>query len=90
MPVLPTPTYCPPFPFTSGHLQTIYPSLFRRTPPINKKRERLNTPDGDFLDIDWHYSCTGSTPNLTIISHGLEGNSQKKYVLGMAHQLSLS
>jgi predicted alpha/beta-fold hydrolase len=90
MPVLPTPSYRPPFPFTSGHLQTIYPSLFRHTPPTNKEQERLNTPDGDFLDIDWHHSPTGKTVNLAIISHGLEGNSRKKYVLGMARQLNLS
>lgn len=90
MPLLPTPSYRPPFPFTSGHLQTIYPSLFRRTPRTNPKQERLPTPDGDFLDIDWHYGATGATANLVIISHGLEGNSRKKYLLGMARQLTMS
>ncbi len=88
MPVLPKPHYRPPFPFTSGHLQTIYPTLFRRTPLTNPVRERLDTPDGDFLDIDWHKSGTGEVNRLAIISHGLEGNGRKKYPLGMARHLT--
>jgi uncharacterized protein len=36
-----------------GHLQTIYTSLFIRVPPITYRRERLELPDGDFLDFDW-------------------------------------
>jgi predicted alpha/beta-fold hydrolase len=88
MPVLPSPNYRPPFPFTSGHLQTLYPTLFRRTPVTNPVRERLETPDGDFVDIDWHRSTTGSSVQLAIVSHGLEGHSRKKYPLGMARILS--
>lgn len=88
MPVLPSPNYRPPFPFTSGHLQTLYPTLFRRTPVTNPVRERLEIPDGDFVDIDWHRSMTGSSAQLAIVSHGLEGHSRKKYPLGMARILS--
>ncbi len=88
MPLLPVPVYRPPFPFTSGHLQTIYPTFYRRTPPANPIRERLETPDGDFIDIDWHYSHTNPCRGLTVVSHGLEGHSRKKYPLGMAHCLS--
>ena len=88
MPVLPVPSYKPPFPFTSGHLQTIYPTLFRKTPPATPERERIETPDGDFIDIDWHRSCTGSCRGLAVVSHGLEGHSRKKYPLGMARCLS--
>lgn len=88
MPVLPTPRYRPPFPFTSGHLQTIYPTLFRKIPPTNPVRERLETADGDFIDIDWHYSRSGTATGLAVVSHGLEGHSRKKYPLGMARFLS--
>ncbi len=90
MPVLPTPSYRPPFPFTSAHLQTIYPTLFRSTPETKPIAERLETPDGDFIDIDWHYSRTAECHGLVIVSHGLEGHSRKKYPLGMARHLSLS
>ena len=88
MPLLPPPDYRPPFPFTSGHLQTLYPTIFRRTPRATPERERLETDDGDFLDIDWHYSTTASCKGLVVVSHGLEGNSRKKYPLGMALYLS--
>jgi predicted alpha/beta-fold hydrolase len=62
------------------HLQTMYPTLFRPTPPLNYLRERIPTPDGDFLDLDW--SRVGGT-KLIIVLHGLEGNADKKYVRGM-------
>jgi predicted alpha/beta-fold hydrolase len=88
MPLLPVPTYRPPFPFTSGHLQTIYPTLLRTTPPTHPIRERLETPDGDFIDIDWHYSRNAPCRGLAVVSHGLEGHSRKKYPLGMAQCLS--
>ena len=88
MPVLPVPVYRPPFPFTSGHLQTIYPTLFRRTPITSPSRERIETPDGDFIDVDYHYSRTEPCRGLAVVSHGLEGHSRKKYPLGMARCLS--
>jgi predicted alpha/beta-fold hydrolase len=84
MPVLPTPDYLPPAPFRSGNLATLYPPLFRPTPPCAAVRERMETPDGDFLDVDRHASRTGASRRLAIISHGLEGHARKKYVLGMA------
>lgn len=87
MPVLPRPRYRPPFPFTSGHLQTLYPTLFRKSLALNPERERIEIDDGDFLDIDWHFSVAGGSSKLAIVSHGLEGNSRKKYPLGMANCL---
>lgn len=64
----------------NGHLQTILPSLFRKI-SVDYFRERLELPDGDFLDIDW--SRKGSS-KLVIITHGLEGDSTRHYVTGMA------
>ena len=90
MPVLPQPDYTPPFPFNSGHLQTLYPTIFRTTPQSQPLRERIETADSDFLDIDWHYSDSGKTQKLAVVSHGLEGNSRKKYMLGMANALKYS
>ncbi|MFC0263531.1 YheT family hydrolase [Fontibacter flavus] len=67
----------------NGHLQTIVPSLFRATPPLPFERERISTPDEDFLDLDW---LRNGSESLVIISHGLEGNSQRPYMKGMARQ----
>lgn len=84
MPVLPIPDYRPPFPFRSGNAATLYPPLFRPTPKLLPGRERIETPDKDFLDIDRHKCGTTTSRKLVVVSHGLEGNSRKKYVLGMA------
>jgi predicted alpha/beta-fold hydrolase len=61
---------------------TIYPSLFRSVKPAAYRRERLVTPDQDFLDLD--FSETGGE-RIVVILHGLEGCSSRKYVLGMVH-----
>ncbi len=71
----------PPLLF-NGHLQTIYPSLFRHV-SVPYERERIITSDHDFLDLDW---LTQSSKKLILISHGLEGNSTRSYVTGMAKQ----
>lgn len=63
----------------------MYPVLARPAPAIVFERERIETPDGDFLDLDW--SRVGAK-RVVVISHGLEGNSRRKYVAGAALALS--
>ena len=70
----------PPFLF-NAHLETIYPALFRKVKGESYVRERIETPDDDFLDLDW--LAKGSS-RLVIISHGLEGNTSRAYIRGMA------
>ena len=62
------------------HAQTLWSPLFRMRPRIHPLRERLELPDGDFIDLDW--SASGRAP-VVIILHGLEGNSQSPYARGM-------
>ncbi|RQD64609.1 MAG: alpha/beta fold hydrolase [Desulfonatronovibrio sp. MSAO_Bac4] len=88
MPVLPVPKYTPVSPLKNGHIHTIYTTLFRPMPDTAPVRERIDTPDGDFLDIDWHLSPHSGKKGVAVISHGLEGNSRKKYPLGMARRLN--
>jgi predicted alpha/beta-fold hydrolase len=86
MPILEHSTYQPPSWWVSGgHLQTIIPALFRKVASSPYTHERIATPDGDFLDCDWLYA-TSSIPSqkLVIISHGLESNSHRPNVVGMA------
>lgn len=83
MPVLPSPHFKPPFWQPNGHLQTIVPSLFRKIDFKYHTRERLDLPDGDFVDLDWHFSGP-EKKKLIILTHGLEGDSHRHYVLGMA------
>ena len=89
MPILPDPAYKPSLPFRLGHIQTLYPTLFRPTPQTNPVRQRLETADGDFIDIDYHFHRQKKyADKLAVVSHGLEGNSRKKYMLGMAAYLN--
>ena len=75
------PPYKSPHWLYNGHLQTIIPSVFRKVGNLPYDRERIETPDHDFLDLDW---LKDDNSRLVIISHGLEGDSHRGYVKGMA------
>ncbi len=64
----------------NGHLQTILPALTRKV-IVPYERERLELPDGDFVDLDW---LDKKSRRLVVLSHGLEGNSHRSYIQGMA------
>ena len=51
------------------------------------QRERLHTPDGDFLDLDWH-DAPGRGALLVLILHGLEGSSRSHYASGLLREAS--
>ena len=70
----------PPTWHFNRHLQTMMPSLFREVAGIDYERERLELEDGDFLDLDW---LKKGSSKLVIVSHGLEGHSDRHYVKGM-------
>lgn len=79
------PPYQRPWFLCNGHLETIWPSFFRRVEQPRYRRERITTCDDDFLDLDWLQS---GHKRLAIISHGLEGDSRRHYVVGMANALA--
>ncbi|MEL7159579.1 MAG: alpha/beta fold hydrolase [Bacteroidota bacterium] len=64
-----------------AHYETIVPNLFRSV-SIDYRRERIDTPDGDFLDLDW--LDHPASDRLVILSHGLEGDSSRVYVASAA------
>jgi predicted alpha/beta-fold hydrolase len=59
----------------------------RRVDNVAFDRERISTLDNDFLDLDW---LRKGNNQLVIISHGLEGNTRRAYITGMARALSLN
>ncbi len=67
---------------TNSHAQTVYPTLMRnRQLPITQT-ERLELPDGDFIDLAWAtHDCDEKAP-LVIFLHGLGGNIESSYVGG--------
>jgi hypothetical protein len=87
MPVVGESTYKPPLLFANPHWQTAVPTLFRKVTGIQYRRQRIDTSDGDFLDLDW--SRVQETA-LGIVLHGLEGDSTRGYVMGMVKALNRS
>ncbi|HMM39129.1 MAG TPA: alpha/beta fold hydrolase [Desulfovibrio sp.] len=84
MPLVESRLPSPPPLLSNGHAETLFAGLLRRSPQLELERERLELPDGDFLDLDW--SRNGSR-RLALLTHGLEGHSRRPYVLGMARTL---
>ncbi|MEP1097584.1 MAG: alpha/beta fold hydrolase [Cyclobacteriaceae bacterium] len=66
-----------PWYFFNAHMETIIPSLFYKVKGIEYERERLELVDGDFLDVDW---IKKGNKRLLVLSHGLEGSSQRHYI----------
>lgn len=73
-------SYRPPRWLVGPHAQTIVPALFSRPPQVAFRRERWDTPDGDFIELDWAdgYTPADDAP-LFVLFHGLEGNSGSHY-----------
>ncbi|MBL7870882.1 MAG: alpha/beta fold hydrolase [Cyclobacteriaceae bacterium] len=80
MPLISSSYTTPPYYLFNSHAETIVPSIFR-TVEGTYVRERLELVDGDFLDLDW---MRRNNKKLVIISHGLEGSSERHYSKGMA------
>jgi uncharacterized protein len=81
VPFIPSSYAGPPRYLYNGHLQTVIPSMMRKVPGVVYERERLTLSDGDFVDLDW---VDGGNNRLVILTHGLEGDSQRHYIRGTA------
>ncbi|PKO34740.1 MAG: alpha/beta hydrolase [Betaproteobacteria bacterium HGW-Betaproteobacteria-7] len=64
-----------------GHAQTLWPLLIKPR-PLPLRRERWETPDGDFIDVD-HLDGPPGSP-LLVLFHGLEGSSRSHYAISTA------
>lgn len=62
---------------SSPHAQTVAAALLRRPKSPKVRRERWDTPDGDFVDVD---VLDGAGPQVLVL-HGLEGSSRAGYVV---------
>ena len=83
MPYLSTSSYKAPFWLPGGHIQTIFPNLFRKEEPVSMQRTRIPTPDGDEICLDTALSASNPARIAVILSHGLEGDSSRHYIAGM-------
>jgi len=96
-------SYRAPIWLPGGHAQTIYPVLLGGAMP-NYQRERWETPDGDFIDVDFlvvnnsieipdntaknKAENTGNNTPLLILFHGLEGSSHSHYARALMRTLA--
>lgn len=69
--------YVSPSWLTNGHLQTIVPAKLLNIPAVLFRRERWDTPDADFIDLDFIDAPPGQP--LVVLFHGLEGSSESHY-----------
>jgi len=80
LPAGPLPEYRPPWWLPGPHLQTIVPARLLPVAAVAYFRERWDSPDGDFIDVD----LLRPAPNdpaapLLVMFHGLEGGSGSHY-----------
>ncbi|MEM7415575.1 MAG: hydrolase [Gemmatimonadota bacterium] len=68
------------------HGQTLLARALRSPNGPTFERERIETPDGDFLDLDWTADPSDRAP-IALILHGLEGNARRRYVRNVAREL---
>lgn len=80
------PTFRPHALLRNSHLQTLWPALLRAVPAVEIRRERLELPDGDFVDLGWSGASTPGAP-LAVLVHGLTGDFNSKYLRGTAKKL---
>lgn len=75
-------TFKPAWWLSNAHAQTIYPTLTRNVNSPIDKTERLELPDGDFIDLAWAVNGLSDDTPLVIFLHGLGGNAESPYVAG--------
>ena len=84
-PTMQFPNYSPSLLLRNGHVNTLFASKFRDVQLPDYQRIRLETDDADFLDLD---QVSVGSDRVVLLLHGLEGNSHRPYIRGMAHAMN--
>lgn len=70
--------------FSNAHLQTLLPRILRRFVNITLFWQRLELPDGDFIDLAWSEDpIKAAHKPRVVIFHGLEGSVYSPYAHGL-------
>ncbi|MFO7674473.1 MAG: alpha/beta hydrolase, partial [Lutibacter sp.] len=77
-------TYKPTILFRNNHFNTAYKTMFSAE-TITYARERINTNDKDFIDLDF---ASVNSDTVVLALHGLEGSSQSKYIISVLNYLN--
>lgn len=88
MPLIKKSSYKKPFYLLTAHIETIFPSLLRRIRDFKYDYfEKVELPDGDFVKVGWKKTHK-ENDKIVVISHGLEGDAERPYILGTAKLFS--
>ena len=81
-----------------GHVQTIHAATWAPRPQVTYWRDRWETPDFDFIDLDWVESPEHAAADLKlyqqdetplmVLFHGLEGDSTSQYAVALMHAVA--
>lgn len=83
----PSPPFRPAWWLPGPHPQTVWRRVFGSRPVVQYQRERFETSDGDFVDLDWHTDAPAEPKApLLLVLHGLEGSSRSPYVEGLLNE----
>ena len=69
--------FVPAAPLAGPHAQTLWSGLLLRPPAVATRPERLELPDGDFLDLAWLDGPRGAP--LVVVLHGMQGSIASPY-----------
>ncbi len=64
------------------HIQTIWPRFLQRRLPLTLQWQRLELPDGDFVDLSWAPEPQNKK-GMAVLFHGLEGSARSHYAHDM-------
>jgi uncharacterized protein len=69
---------------TGSHFQTIWPVVSRRKIALSIREERIELPDGDFLDLNW---IGDNNDQIVLVLHGLGGSIESPYANGIMNAI---
>lgn len=76
--------FSPSWWLSNPHLQTIWAARLRKHAELNLDTERLELPDGDFVDLMWSRQSSGA---VVCLFHGLAGSVHSVYINQMIKRL---
>ncbi|MEG3765527.1 hydrolase [Alteromonas sp. 14N.309.X.WAT.G.H12] len=79
--------FTPPRWAQNPHIQTIWPRFVQKRQPVHFRWERIETEDGDFVDLAWG-PVPASLSGLVVMFHGLEGSIRSHYAIDTMAALS--
>ncbi|KAG1694797.1 putative esterase YheT [Nymphon striatum] len=68
------------------HLQTLWPTFFKKRPDLDLEKYRLELEDSDFIDISFTQEINQKP--IVLIVHGLEGTLESHYAKPLIKQLN--